>query len=48
MTLEAVASAVQSLLAEDRYRLAAENVQAEIAKMPDPTQVADILHTAFR
>ena len=47
MTHEAVASAVQSLLAEDRYRLAAENVRAEIAKMPAPTQVADILHTAF-
>jgi UDP:flavonoid glycosyltransferase YjiC (YdhE family) len=47
VTEEGVAAAVQSLLAEDSYRLAAERIRAEIAAMPEPGQVAAMLHAAF-
>ena len=47
ITHESVTSAVRRLLDEGHYRQAAARVRAEIAEMPTPNHVANILHQAF-
>lgn len=45
MTVESVRAATEEALSDKKYRLAAEKVQTEIAAMPDPAGVADVLAT---
>lgn len=45
MTAENVRAATEEVLSDKQFRLAAEKVQAEIASMPDPAEVADLLAT---
>lgn len=45
MTAESVRSATEDVLSDKKYRLGAEKVQTEIAAMPDPAEVADLLAT---
>lgn len=47
VSIESVHAATEEVLSDKSFRRAAEGVQAEIAAMPDPAAVAEVLATMF-